>query len=144
MRQVAIVVASVFVVAAFGVLLAWTFSGKKTKSTTQLIADLKSGEEHDRVVAARLLPERKGEAAQTVPALIEALKDKDADIRRSTAIGLGHLGGYPHEPIPALQPLLKDKDARVREAAGVALSRIDPAKFTYQPTTTKQPVAAKK
>jgi HEAT repeat protein len=144
MRQVVIFVASaVAVIAAIGV-IAWATTHKKTKSTPQLIADLKSGEEHDRVVAARLLPERKQDAAQSIPALIEALKDKDADIRRSAAIGLGHLGGDARDAIPGLQALLTDKDARVREAAGVALSRIDPAKFTYQPTTNKQPAASRK
>lgn len=104
--------------------------GKHEKSTPELIADLKSPEEKDRIIAVRLLPGRKGDAAQVVPAMIEALKDKKTDVRLSAAIGLGYFGDSAKEAIPGLQVLLMDHDARVREAAGVALSRIDPTKFT--------------
>ena len=69
-------------------LLACGGCGKK-KSTDELIADLKSAQERERLIAVRLLPQRKGDAAQVVPALIEALKDKEGDIRWSAAIGLG-------------------------------------------------------
>jgi HEAT repeat protein len=103
----------------------------KEKSTDELIADLKSpnAQEGDRIKAVRLLPQRKGDAAKIVPALIEVLKDKDADIRWSAAIGLGYFGEQAKDAIPALQAAQHDRDARVREAAGVALSRIDPAQF---------------
>ena len=85
--------------------------------------------EKERLIAARLLPQRKGEAAQVVPALIEALKDKDGDVRWSAAIGLGSFGEQATDAIPALQAAQRDRDARVREQAGVALSRIDPQRF---------------
>jgi HEAT repeat protein len=101
----------------------------KSKSTDELIGDLKSTQERDRIVAVRLLPQRKGDAATVVPALIDSLKDKEGDIRWSAAIGLGYFGEQAREAIPALQAAQRDRDARVREAAGVALSRIDPAKF---------------
>jgi HEAT repeat protein len=106
-------------------LLACVGCGKK--STAELIADLKSSQEGDRIKAARLLQQRKGEPAQVVPALIEALKDKDADVRWSAAIGLGYFGEEAKDAIPALQAALRDRDARVREGASVALSRIDPS-----------------
>jgi HEAT repeat protein len=101
----------------------------RKKSTDELIGDLKGSQERDRIVAVRLLPQRKGDAAQVVPALIEALKDKDGDIRWSAAIGLGYFGDQARDAIPALQAAQRDRDARVREAAGVALSRIDPTRF---------------
>jgi HEAT repeat protein len=106
-------------------LLVCTGCGNK-KSTSELIADLKSPDEGERLKAVRLLPERQGEAAQIVPALIEALKDHHADIRRSAAIGLGNFGQHARDAIPALQAILSDRDARVREAASVAIGRIDP------------------
>ena len=99
---------------------------RQEKSTDELIGDLKSPQERDRIIAVRLLPQRKGDAAKVVPALIEALKDKDDDIRCDAAIGLGYFGEQAKDAIPALQAAQRDPDARVREAAGVALSRIDP------------------
>ncbi|HEV3340844.1 MAG TPA: HEAT repeat domain-containing protein [Pirellulales bacterium] len=104
--------------------------GKGEKSTPELITDLRSQQEKDRIVAVRLLPGHKGDAAQVVPAMIEALKDRTNDVRWSAAIGLGYFGDSAKEAIPALQAALTDRDARVREAAGVALSRIDPTRFT--------------
>jgi HEAT repeat protein len=108
-------------------LLASCGCGKK--STKELIADLRGTEPRDRIAAVRLLAERKGDAAEVVPVLIEALKDKAANIRLSAAIGLGSFGEQAKDAIPALQAAQRDRDARVREAAGVALSRIDPARF---------------
>jgi HEAT repeat protein len=99
------------------------------KSTDELLADLKSSSERDRLIAVRLLPQHKGDAAQVVPALIEALKDKGSDIRLSAAIGLGYFGEQAKDAIPALQTAQRDRDARVREQAAVALSRIDPNRF---------------
>jgi HEAT repeat protein len=105
----------------------------RKKTTEELIADLKSSEERDRIIAVRLLPQRKEDAARVVPAMTEALKDKGNDIRLSAAIGLGYFGEQAREAIPALQAALRDRDARVRRAAGTALSRIDPARFPAPP-----------
>src|ERR1700686_4163547 len=85
------------------------------KSTDELMADLKAGQERERIIAVRLLPERKGNAAQVVPALIEALSDKVADVRWSAAIGLGYFGEQAKDAVPALQAAERDRDARVRE-----------------------------
>ena len=111
-------------------LLACAGCGQK-KSTDELITDLKSPQvqERDRIIAVRLLPQRKGDAAKVVPALIEALKDPEDDIRWSAAIGLGYFGEQAKDAIPALQAAQGDRDVRVREGAGVALSRIDPTRF---------------
>ncbi len=93
----------------------------KQKSTNQLIADLKSSEERDRIMAVRLLPQREGEATQVVPALIGALKDTQGDVRWSAAIGLGYFGEQAKDAIPALQEAQKDRDPRVRGAASRGL-----------------------
>jgi HEAT repeat protein len=118
-------------------LLACVGCGKE-KSTDQLIQDLNSSEEKDRVIAVRLLQERDRDAARVVPALIEALKDKVVDIRWSAAIGLGYFGEEAKDAIPALQAAQRDRDARVREAASVALSRIDPTRFPAPSAPTKR------
>ena len=103
---------------------------RKTKSTDELIADLKSGpqngSERDRIIAVRLLPGRKEDAAKIVPVMVECLKDKQVDVRLSAAIGLGDFGEEAKVAIPDLRAAEKDQDARVRRQAGVALTRIDP------------------
>jgi HEAT repeat protein len=98
----------------------------KEKSTDELIADLESGEEKERIIAVRLLQNRKGDAARVVPALIKALKDKDHDVRWGATIGLGYYGEQARDAIPALQERQHDPDVRVRRAAADALARIDP------------------
>jgi HEAT repeat protein len=109
----------------------------KEKTTAQLLDDLKAPEERERIIAVRTLPHRKEDAAQIVPALIEALKDKDGDIRVSAALGLGAFGEQAKDAIPALEAAKKTgRDTRVREAAGIALSRIDPNRF---PNASKLP-----
>jgi HEAT repeat protein len=100
---------------------------KSQKSTDELIADLKSSQEKDRIIAVRLLPQRTADADRVIPALIETLKQSDGDVRWSAAIGLGTFGDRAKAAIPALQAALHDKDARVREAAGKAIARIDPS-----------------
>jgi HEAT repeat protein len=96
------------------------------KSTDELVVDLKSGSPGDRIKAVRLLQQRKNDPDHVVPALIEAFKDKDADVRLSAAIGLGYFGDQAKDAIPTLQVAQRDPDKRIREAAGNALSRIDP------------------
>ena len=105
----------------------------KKKSTDELIVDLKKGNEKERLIAVRSFGD--GDAAKVVPALIEALKDGDTDIRHSAAIKLGRFGEQARDAIPALQKTQHDGDARVREAATKALSRIDPEQF---PLGTRQ------
>ena len=109
-------------------MLACSGCGKK-KPTDELIGDLKGGDERNRIIAARTLPHRKGEAAQVVPALIKALRDKQNDVRLSAAIGLGEFGEQAKDAIPALQKAQHDRHPGVRQAATKALSRIDPARF---------------
>ena len=110
-------------------LLCLSACGCGKKATDELIGDLKSSEERDRLIAVRLLPQRKEDAARVVPALIDALKDRANDIRLSAAIGLGYFGEQARDAVPALQAAQRDRDARVREQASVALARIDPHRF---------------
>jgi HEAT repeat protein len=109
----------------------------KKKSTPELLRDLKSSQNRDRIIAVRTLPERKKDAAQVIPALIEALKDGEEDVRVSAAIGLGSFGEQARDAIPALQAAQRDRNAKVREAASRALSRIDPS--LTPPSNTPRP-----
>jgi HEAT repeat protein len=109
----------------------------REKSTDQLIQDLDSTNEKDRIIAVRLLAGRDRDGAKVVPALIKVLKGKEVDVRISAAIGLGYFGEEAKQAVPALQEAQKDRDPRVREAAGVALTRIDPEKFPVSTSPVK-------
>jgi vesicle coat complex subunit len=102
-------------------------AGCGKEPTARLIEQLKAPEPLTRLKAVRTLPERKDDAAQVVPALIEALKDEDAGVRRGAAFGLGSFGERGRDAIPALQAALRDRESDVRKAAGVALACIDPS-----------------
>jgi HEAT repeat protein len=95
------------------------------RGTDDLIADLKSSEEGMRVRAVRQLPHYPADSAKVVPALIEALHDKDHDVRRGAALALGSFGRQARAALPALQCAQSDRDARIREAARIALARIE-------------------
>ena len=101
-------------------------SGCGKGSTAYWIEQLKSPDDGMRLKAVRTLPERRADAAQVVPALIEALNDKEPDIRRGAAFGLGTFGDQGKEAVPALVARLSDKDTGVRKAAGTSLKLIDP------------------
>ncbi len=59
---------------------------------------------------------------QALPALIEALKDKDSEVRRAAAEALGKIGGP--QALPALTEALKDEVRWVRRAAVEALAAV--------------------
>jgi HEAT repeat protein len=108
------------------VLLLLLAGGCSRGSTAHWIEQLKSPESLRRLEAIHTLQERKSEAAEIVPALIEALQDEDTHVRRDAVRALGSFGEEAKNAIPALQTALRDRDTSVRRAAGIALSRIDP------------------
>ncbi|MEM2908722.1 MAG: HEAT repeat domain-containing protein, partial [Candidatus Bilamarchaeaceae archaeon] len=65
--------------------------------------------------------------ARAVPALIDALKDKNEDVRYGAAWALGEIaekGGDCSAAVPALIDALKDEKRDVREGAAEALGKI--------------------
>ncbi len=101
----------------------------KEKSTAQLLADLQASQARDRVIAVRLLPLRQEDAAQIIPALVDALKDEEADVRMGAAWGLGTFGEQAKDATAALQQIARnDPDMRNRKAAIIALERIGAAR----------------
>jgi HEAT repeat protein len=95
-------------------------------STAEWIAQLQAPESSQRIHAVRALAARTGEAEAAVPALTEALQDRDAFVRRDAASALGGFGPEAREALPALRRLLRDPNAGVRRAAAGALKKIDP------------------
>lgn len=76
------------------------------------------------------------EAKEAVPALVQALKDENSDIRarRSAVYALGKIGPGAKEAVPALVQALEDKDSIIREAAAHVLGKIGPEAKEAVPT----------
>jgi len=62
--------------------------------------------------------------ASAVPALIKALSDSDAGVRRAAALALEPLGQHARKAVPALSRRLEDEDASVRRAVALALGKL--------------------
>ena len=56
-----------------------------------------------------------------VPALVEGLKDREADVRRASAAALGSFGAGAAPAVPALRKAAGDRNEDVAHEAGVAL-----------------------
>ena len=61
-----------------------------------------------------------------VPALIEALRDPDSEVRRGAAGALGQVGPEAIGAVPALIEALRDPDSEVRRGAAGALGQVGP------------------
>jgi HEAT repeat protein len=96
----------------------------RAPATDELLEDLSSPAEADRIKAVRWLGNRQREGSKIVPALTESLGDIDAGVRRSAAIGLGYFGAEAECAIPSLEKAQNDTDVRVRMAAKSAIARI--------------------
>ena len=97
------------------------FAQERSDEIRKHIEDLKSS---DYQIHSRATDALRQIGKEAVPALIAALKDEDADVRRSAATALGKIGAEAKEAIPSLTDALKDEDADVRNNAAEALSKI--------------------
>jgi HEAT repeat protein len=82
---------------------------------------------HERLFALQQLGSIGSAAADAVPALAEALKDQNAEVRQSAADALGRIGPAAADAVPVLVEALKDQNAHVRRSAAKALRGIGPA-----------------
>ena len=85
---------------------------------------LKSEKATERAASARILGEIGPAAKDAAPALAEALKDADRDVRQNAAQALGYIGPGAKAAAPALIFALKDNDAQVRRSAAFALGKV--------------------
>ena len=90
-----------------------------------LIAALKRPEA--RGGAATLIARLATPAKAAVPGLIEALADRDADVRREVLFALATIGPDAAAAAPAIVGHLQDPEVRIRATAAYALGRIGPA-----------------
>ena len=63
-------------------------------------------------------------AVAAVPALTQALRDEDVEVRVNVVIALARLGESAYDAIPMLTEVLRDESERVRQHAVYALKQI--------------------
>ena len=71
-----------------------------------------------------------GDRPGVVPALTEALKDKDSEVHCLAATSLGTIGPPAEEAVPALTEAQKNADDEMRQLIDEALSKICPKAVT--------------
>ena len=102
----------------------------KKDDVARLMKELKSKDAKTRISAADDLGHigqvKKSYTEPAVPALIEALHDPDALVRKAAANALGKVDPDVKLAVPALTDVLKDKVPAVRQAAAGALGLIGP------------------
>lgn len=75
-----------------------------------------------------------GAAGQgAVPALVEALRDEDAAVRRMIVAALSEIGPAARTAVPALVAALRDRCALVRRRAAFTLGELGPVAFKAVP-----------
>jgi HEAT repeat protein len=74
-----------------------------------------------------MLQGRTSESATVVPALIDAMQDKNLYVRRDAARALADFGPEAKAAVEPLIARLKDEEPSVRKAAAASLKQIDPA-----------------
>jgi HEAT repeat protein len=113
------------------------------ESVEGLIADLKNKKDpYARTVAADLLGFKCSLPANAIfiivlPSLVEALKDKDPDVREAAAYAIGNIGPAAIGVVPSLIKALKDENPDVREAAIYALGGFGSAAASAIPALIK-------
>jgi len=102
----------------------------KKDDIARLMKELKSKDVKTRISAADDLGHigqvKKSYTEPAVPALIEALRDPDAGVRKAAATAVGKIDPDVKVAVPALTDALKDKAPPVRQAAAGALGLIGP------------------
>ena len=102
----------------------------KKDDVARLVKELKSKDVKTRIAAADDLGHigqiKKSYTELAVPALIDALRDTDAGVRKAAANALGKVDPDVKLAVPALTDALKDKAPPVRQAAASALGLIGP------------------
>lgn len=78
-----------------------------------------------RVSAAEALASLGADAAPGVPALVDALQDRDNYVRFAVTRALGDVGPAAKAAIPALSDAMKDGNSLVRRNAAIAVWKID-------------------
>lgn len=97
---------------------------KNGKTVSQLIEMLKSKDSKTKIKGATGLRDKGKSAKSAIPALIEALNEKDYKVLESVRDALGAMGA---EAIPPLTKVMRDTKSPLRSQAIRALGKVGPA-----------------
>ena len=101
------------------------FPTNSEAAVTGILACAKSAVPEVRKSAAGAMCKLDSEASRVVPALIHLLADTNAEVRASSALSIGCLGGENAIPAePYLTKLLSDANSEVRDNAAISLAFI--------------------
>jgi HEAT repeat protein len=64
---------------------------------------------------------------EAIPALVQALRDADPQVRSQAALALARMGPDASPAVPALMEALSDRDENVRRCAARALGQVGPS-----------------
>jgi HEAT repeat protein len=108
-----------------------TAPGAQNRKVMELIKELKHPDPMTRVSAVEdlghLAEVKLDDAKPAIPALLKALKDRDAGVRRAVIAAMEKIEPEPKDYVPALIDLLKkERDSNVRLLAVRALGQIGP------------------
>ena len=101
---------------------AWALRDIGPKAVPSLSKALTHENKNVRMRAAQTLGEMKADAAASTEALIKALEDEEASVRREAIAALAAMGP-PDEAIGPIAKRLADEDERTAHRAGVALEK---------------------
>ena len=111
--------------AAALVLLLFQQSTRQTDVSDRLIEQLRSPDAADRALAVMAIRQMQTVPATLVQPLLQAMEDKDANVRLSAAEALAEMGPSGAQHLPRLAELcLADDDPRVQDAIRRSMSRI--------------------
>lgn len=124
------------------VLTGWLVAGAcvaqaAAPSVPELIAQLKSADEHARLQAIDLLGSQGAKAKEAVAPLVELLKDAAPQVRAHAVQALGRIGAPARPVVPQLAALLQDPEPSVRQQVVGAIRRIRPGPQVMVPLCTK-------
>ncbi len=108
------------------------------RQVAEHIAALHSADPAERADAAEALGFLRAYTAE--PALLEALSDETAEVRRRAALALAWCGGRPS--IVPLLDALADEDWTVRQSAHVALTNLTGMEIPFESTASPDPRAS--
>ena len=105
-------------------------------STPDLLRRLRGPEASERASAARSLS-RSSPTQELVSALIEALQDEDAKVRRAACYGIRDFGADAEAGVRPLGRLLQDPETDVRSCAAGAMGSMGPAAAAMVPDLSR-------